>query len=141
MLYVLNVTVRLAWDQLNWNLKSLYMNVIVEVHANENFLTENTKILSPAMWKDCNDEHSVMFTSFLKDSDSSILRVTGFVNSVHCGILNRMCLGNWICCLFSGESGRETPTWFGPSERINVNHWTTRISKTGSVLNTRPQTQ
>lgn len=141
MLDVLNLTVRLVWDQLKWKLKTLYMNVIVEVYANENFLTENTKMLSPAMWKYCNDEHSIMFTTVLKDSDSSILIVPGFVNSVHCGILNRICLGNWICCPFSGENGRETPTWFDPSERTNVNHWTTHISKTGSVLNTRPRTQ
>ena len=140
MLDVVNLTVRLAWDQLNWKLKMLYMNVIVEVYAIENFLTENTK-MSPATWKYCNDEHSVMFTSVLKDSDSSILRIIGFVNSVHCGILNRICLGNWICCLFSGENGRETPTWFDQSERTNVNHWTTYISKTGYILITRPWTQ
>jgi len=71
------------------------MIVIVEVYASENFLTENTEMLSPAIRKYRNDEHSVMFTSVLKDSDSSILRVTGFVNSVHRGILNRICLGNW----------------------------------------------
>jgi len=93
------------------------------------------------MWKYRNNERSVMFTSVLKDSESGMLRVTRFVNSVHCGILNRICLGNWICCLFSGENGRETPTWFDPSERTNVNHWTPHISKTGSILNTRPRTQ
>ena len=70
------------------------MNVIVEVYANENFLTENTNMFSPAVWKHCNNERTVMCTSVLKDSDSSMLRVTGFVNSVHCGILNRICLGN-----------------------------------------------
>jgi hypothetical protein len=81
-----------------------------------------------------------MFTSFLKDSGSSILRVTGFVNSVHCGILNGMGLGDWICCLFSGENGRVTPTQFDPPERTNVNHWKAHIFKTGSVQNTRPET-
>ena len=70
-----------------------------------------------------------MFTSVLKDSDSSVLRVTGFVNFVHCGILNGICPGNWICCLFSGENGRETPAWLDPSEKTNVNHWTTYFPK------------
>jgi hypothetical protein len=121
------------------SIKLKVKNIIYE--CDTTFWPKTQKMLSPATWKYCNDEHGVMFTSVLKDSHSSILRVTGFVKSVHCGILNRICLGNWICCLFSGENVRETPTCFNPSERTNVNHWTTHISKTGSVLNTRPWTQ
>lgn len=80
-----------------------------------------------------------MCRSVLKDSDSSILELLGLC-FVHCGILNRICLRNWIC-FFSGENGRETPSRFNPSERTNVNHWTTYISRTGSVPNTRPWSQ